>query len=147
VRIDAATPDDVPRLCELLGHLFAQEADFRPDPDRQAAGLRLILADPTRGRILVAREAGRVVGMVSLLFTISTALGGPAVLLEDMVVDPARRGAGIGGALLRAAIDDARAGGFRRITLLTDRANAAAMRFYRRAGFEPSAMVPLRLEL
>jgi GNAT superfamily N-acetyltransferase len=147
VHIDAATDEDVPRLCELLGHLFDQEADFRPDRDRQAAGLRLILSDPARGTILVAREARRVVGMVSLLFTISTAEGGPVALLEDMVVEPERRRAGIGRALLDAAIDHARAAGLARITLLTDRANEAALRFYGREGFEPSAMTPMRLKL
>ncbi|MGQ0672875.1 MAG: GNAT family N-acetyltransferase, partial [Hyphomicrobium sp.] len=40
-----------------------------------------------------------------------------------------------------------RADGCRRITLLTDGDNAAAHRFYERAGFTRSAMVPYRLGL
>ena len=71
-----AGPADLPALVELLTLLFAQEADFTPDPERQMRGLRLLQAQPDIGQILVWRQAGVVCGMVSLLYTISTALGG-----------------------------------------------------------------------
>jgi ribosomal protein S18 acetylase RimI-like enzyme len=85
--------------------------------------------------------------MVNLLFTISTAAGGRAAWLEDMVVHPSYRGRGIGESLLRHAIDEARALGCSRITLLTDQTNGSAIRFYERAGFVRSQMVPFRLSL
>ena len=132
-------------MVHLLGILFAQEADFTPDPSKQAAALRQILANPDAGTLLVARQgSGAVIGMVSLLYLISTACGGRVALLEDLVVDPALRGGGIGQRLLAAAIAQAEAVGCRRITLLTDRDNHAAQRFYARAGFQPSAMCVLR---
>jgi len=84
---------------------------------------------------------------VNLLFTVSTAEGGPAAWLEDLVVLPDRRGRGIGGELLAAAIASARGRGCTRITLLTDETNAPAQRFYGRAGFKRSRMVPYRLQL
>jgi GNAT superfamily N-acetyltransferase len=142
-----AVAGDVPRLCELLAILFAQEAEFRPDAARQSAGLRLILEQPGEGVILCAEEDGQVVGMAVLLFTVSTAEGGRAAWLEDVVVDPDRRGGGVGAALLAACVDQARASGCRRITLLTDGANEAAIRFYGRRGFVASPMIPLRLAL
>jgi ribosomal protein S18 acetylase RimI-like enzyme len=145
--VSQALPADIPRLCELLAILFAQEADFSPDAERQAAGLRMIIAQPQTGCIYCARDAGRIVGMVSILFTVSTAEGGRAATLEDMVVDPARRGEGIGERLLTEAIHRARQAGCKRITLLTDAANESAMRFYARAGFLRSGMVPFRLSL
>jgi ribosomal protein S18 acetylase RimI-like enzyme len=40
-----------------------------------------------------------------------------------------------------------RENGGRRVTLLTDRSNEAAQRFYERSGFVPSPMIPLRLAL
>jgi GNAT superfamily N-acetyltransferase len=144
-RIDEATVEDVPLLSDLLQILFAQEADFTPDATRQRRGLQLIIEQPGAGRIYCARLGNRVVGMVSLLFTLSTAEGNRAAWLEDMVVHPDQRGRGIGGKLLRHVIDRARELGCSRITLLTDKTNHSAMQFYQRAGFAPSAMVPFRL--
>lgn len=145
MQITPATDADVPALCELLGVLFAQEAEFRPDPARQAAGLRAIMGHPDVGRVLVLRDASAVLGMVSLLFVPSTALGGRVALLEDMVIRPDARGHGAGSRLLQAAIDFARSAGCLRITLLTDADNLAGQRFYSRHGFERSAMLPMRL--
>lgn len=147
MEITEATLKDIDRLCDLLGLLFTQEAEFRPDRALQAAGLKLILDSPERGRILVLREGTSLVGMVSLLFTVSTALGCRVVLLEDMVVHPAYRMKGAGTQLLRAAVDLAKASGCGRITLLTDRTNESAQRFYERHGFNLSEMVPMRLPL
>lgn len=147
MHIDKAVPADIPALSELLSVLFTQEAEFTPDPEAQAKGLGRIIGNPEVGAVLVAREDGRVVGMVNLLFTISTALGERVALLEDMVVSPRIRGAGVGSQLLAQAISFACAQGCRRITLLTDRANESAQRFYGKQGFVVSGMVPMRLPL
>ena len=145
--VSPATEADLPALCELLGLLFVQEAEFRPDRERQLAGLRSILSRPEAGQILVLREGPGVVGMVSLLFMPSTALGGRAAVLEDMVIRPNARGRGAGSRLLQAAVEFAQSAGCRRITLLTDANNAAAQQFYGRHGFRRSAMIPMRLML
>src|ERR1700722_13891970 len=148
IQIRQATITDIPQLCDLLSLLFTQEADFIPDAGRQSRGLRLILEQPQVGRIYCATDNDSVVvGMVSLLFTVSTAEGGVVAWLEDMVVHPHRRGQGIGEQLLQEAINQARAAGCSRITLLTDVGNAPAMRFYSKAGFARSQMVPFRLAL
>lgn len=140
-----AEEGDIPRLCELLGILFSQEDDFQPDAGKQSAALMQILRRPEVGHILVLREGNAILGMVSLLYTISTACGGKVAMLEDMVVHPARRGNGLGSELLHAAVVFAHERGCLRITLLTDRANDAAIRFYQKHGFKMSAMLPLRL--
>lgn len=142
-----ATAADIPAMICLLGHLFAQEAEFAPDEAAQRQGLEMILADPDTGCLLVAEDGGRVIGMVGLLYTVSSALGARVALLEDMVVAPEARNSGAGHALLDAAIARAQADGCRRITLLTDGDNAAAQRFYARVGFAPSDMLPMRLML
>ena len=138
---------DIPEICVLLGFLFTQEADFKPDTERQSRGIRLILEQPEVGQIFCAVEDGRVIGMVSILFTVSTAEGGRAAWLEDMIVHPDKRGKGVGDGLLRAAMKGARAAGCSRITLLTDATNALAMRFYEKSGFARSQMVPFRMSL
>lgn len=144
IAIDDATPQDIPALCDLLSLLFAQEADFTPDRARQERGLRLILDDPRVGAILVARDGDAVVGMVNLLFTVSTAEGARVMVLEDMIVRPDHRGQGVGLKLIEAAIARATGSGCARITLLTDEDNNQAQWFYGRAGFRRSAMIPMR---
>ncbi|MCF7966975.1 GNAT family N-acetyltransferase [Methylobacter sp. Wu8] len=147
MQITPANLSDIPALCELLELLFTQEADFKPDRDAQSRGLSRIIGNPEVGLIVVVRQGGRVVGMANLLYTVSTALGDRVALLEDMVVSPNARGSGIGSRLLEHAIQLARLNGCKRITLLTDRDNEAAQRFYQRRGFGLSAMIPLRLSL
>lgn len=147
MQIATATADDIPQLCSLLSILFTQEADFEPDANKQSSGLRQIIGNPEVGRILVLREGKAILGMVNLLFTVSTASGGRVTLLEDMIIHPLRRGDGLGSKLLQAATELARQEGCLRITLLTDRANDAAIRFYQRHGFGMSEMMPLRLAL
>ena len=135
------------QMADLLAVLFSEEAEFRPDRDKQIRGLRMIIVVPERGNIFVATEEDKVVGMVSLLFTISTAKGAPACWLEDMVIRPDRRGMGIGTRLLDHAVAYAKSHGFTRITLLTDRVNEKSIHFYERHGFQHSDMVPMRLHL
>lgn len=147
MQIEPAVLTDIPELCELLTQLFTQETEFTPDHDAQRRGLQMILADRATGTILVARDGQQIVGMVNLLYTVSTALGARVALLEDMVVAKGHRDGGLGTRLLDAAVDYARLNGCRRVTLLTDRDNLGARRFYQRQGFRPSPMIPLRLSL
>jgi len=147
MEITPANASDIPALCELLDILFSQEADFTPDREAQSRGLARIIGSPEIGLIVVARQNGRVVGMVNLLYTVSTALGDRVALLEDMVVSPDARGSGVGSRLLQQAIQLARLNECKRITLLTDRINESAQRFYQKHGFDFSAMIPMRLSL
>ncbi|OGA72014.1 MAG: hypothetical protein A3G81_32070 [Betaproteobacteria bacterium RIFCSPLOWO2_12_FULL_65_14] len=140
-----ARRDELPQLVALLGILFSQESEFAPDDAKQTRALEKILSDATVGRIYVARDAGGVVAMATLLYTISTAEGGMAALLEDVVVRPGHRGRGIGSALLRYLLAEAKKQGALRVTLLTDAQNDRAQRLYSKLGFEPSPMTPMRL--
>ena len=145
MHVTLATQEDTSELCELLAILFSQETEFRPDRISQSKGLEAILGDPSVGLILILRDQGKIIGMVNLLFTVSTFLGAKVALLEDMIIRPAHRGEGAGTLLLQAAIQTASERGCRRITLLTDGSNARARAFYQRMGFVESSMVPYRL--
>jgi len=147
IDIETAAAADIAELCRLLGLLFAQETEFAADVSRQQRGLQTILQHPELGTLLVAKQQGRIVGMVNLLFTVSTALGARVALLEDVVVLPELRGCGVGSRLIEAAIATARTTGCKRITLLTDTDNQTAQAFYRKHGFAPSSMLAMRLLL
>ena len=147
VKFDLAKPADLPRLVELLGILFESEAEFSADAGKQRSALQAILADPAKGKIFVAREGREAIAMASLLYTISTAEGGKAALFEDLVVAPEHRKRGIGEALLKHVVAEARAEGVLRITLLTDMQNERAQAMYRRVGFVGSPMKPMRLKM
>jgi len=142
-----ARAGDLAQLVELLGILFTQEEELTPDAAKQERGLRLILENPALGRIYVARGGARVLGMVNIQKTVSTAEGGPVGSFEDFVVRPEWRGNGLGGRLIRYAIEQSRAEGLLRLILLTDGVNAGAQRLYERAGFARSGMLPMRLIL
>ncbi|MGH8706845.1 MAG: GNAT family N-acetyltransferase [Burkholderiales bacterium] len=147
MELGTAGPGDVPQLVELLGILFTQEHELTPDPVKQRRALELILADPSRARIYVARARGRVVAMAALHFTISTAEGGKVAGLEDCVVHPEHRGKGVGEALLGYVLEQARAEGTLRVMLLTDGDNTRAQALYRKMGFTPSSMLAMRQRL
>lgn len=143
-RIEPATIEDMPQLVDLLVALFSEEEDFLPDRKKQEEGLRLILEQPIRGRIFVLRTDHRIIGMVNLLFTISTAEGGFVILMEDLIIHPQHRRQGYGGRLLDHVVDFAQKKKFRRITLLTDRISEESQEFFEAHGFKKSSMIPMR---
>lgn len=147
VVIEPAIFEDLDELSGLLGELFSKESDFRPDKKKQLHALRLIFEEPSRGRVFVLRRDRTIVGMINLLFTISTAEGGSVILLEDLVIHDAYRGHGYGSKLLQYAIDFAKQKNFLRITLLTDRPEIQSQELFRRFGFFESSMIPMRLLL
>jgi GNAT superfamily N-acetyltransferase len=74
-------------------------------------------------------------GVVQLRFRYGLWRAGDDCLLEDLFVEKDARGAGLGRALVRAAIDRARERGCRRVELDVNEANAEALRLYASAGF------------
>ena len=144
VVIRPARTADLDRLVHLLQDLFSIEADFTPDPERQRAGLALMLSDPAQRAVLVAEWRGSVLGMVTAQLVVSTAEGGHSALVEDMIVEEAARGAGLGRLLLGGIERWAVERGATRLQLLADRANTPALAFYDRAGWSGTQLVCLR---
>lgn len=138
-----ARHQDLDELTALLRLLFSIEEDFSFNEEKQRQGLSMML-DNDRGCVLVAEEAGQVVGMCTGQLVISTAEGGLAVLVEDMVVNFAHRGRGTGRALLRALADWALGRGATRMQLLADKNNPPALAFYERLGWRMTSLICLR---
>jgi GNAT superfamily N-acetyltransferase len=147
LQTEVATTKDIEALIALLGILFEQEAEFSPCSALQRQGLEKIIQNPQIGEIMVIRNQYQVIGMTTLLYTISTSLGSKVALLEDMVINPRYRNKGAGSHLLHKVIEHAKAVGCQRITLLTDGDNQAAHQFYMRNGFTASQMRVYRMLL
>ena len=144
--IRQAKHGDLPVLVGLLHQLFSLEQDFEPEPDRQRRGLALLLDSP-QAAVLVAEFEGRLVGMLTVQILVSTAQGGAVGLVEDVVVDAAHRGRGIGEAMLAYLRHWSRQRGLSRLQLLADRDNLRALEFYRKQGWTTTALCGLRLLL
>jgi len=138
-----AGPEDIERLISLLKFLFAIEKDFSFNEAIQQKGLNMMLENFSCC-LLVAEISGQVVGMCSGQLTISTAEGGPALLVEDVVVEEKWRGRGIARQLLdRLAEWGVKHNAFR-MQLLADRTNNEALKFYRHLGWKQTQLICLR---
>jgi GNAT superfamily N-acetyltransferase len=100
---------------ETLRPLF-READ---DSDRAIDGYI------AKGDLLVVEEDGDVVGLLLLV----------GEEIKSLAVVEARRGAGIGRALVEHAVRRARKAGAKRLLVSTAAADTGNLRFYQRAGF------------
>lgn len=143
VPIRPAGPADIDSLVSLLHVLFSIEEDFVFNKARQQRGLEMML-NTSRGCILVAEADAAVIGMCSGQLTISTAEGGPALLVEDVVVHENWQGRGIGSRLMEAIIAWAAEQGASRFQLLADRNNRPALDFYEKIGWQTTQLICLR---
>ena len=84
---------------------------------------------------LLAEDGGEPVGVCQLRYRYGVWMGAPDCCIEDLFVRESERGAGIGRALARAAIANARARGCRRIELDVNESNTAALALYEDLGF------------
>ena len=105
----------------------------RWDPEAALERLREAIVAP-RSTILVAEDAGALIGFCTAYVEFSSVRFGRRCWVEDLAVDPERRSQGVGAALLDAAKDWARAAGATHLELDSGLARAEAHRFYEREG-------------
>lgn len=145
VLVRHARPDDIPEMCGLLLELFSIEQDFKPDMGKQSTGLGLLL-DSISGSsvVFVAEKDNEIIGMCSVQTLISTAEGGAAGLVEDLIVQRGCRGKGVGSRLLSEVIKWCGARGISRLQLLRDIDNKEALNFYTGKGWKSTKLVCMR---
>jgi len=124
--VSEATGEAVAAMRKLLPQLSASAPP--PDP---AAVQRIVSSEAIT--LLAARLDGQIVGLLALaMFPIPT---GFRAWIEDVIVDEAARGQGIGEALTKMALDLAEAAGARTVDLTSRPSREAAGRLYERVGF------------
>ena len=132
--IRPAAPADVPELLRLIHELAEYEklADMAVGtaPMLHAA---LFGARPA-AEAIVAERGGRAVGFALYFTTFSTFLCKPGLYLEDLFVEPAHRGAGVGKALLSRLAQLAAERGCGRLEWRVLDWNEPSIRFYESLG-------------
>jgi GNAT superfamily N-acetyltransferase len=132
--IRPAASADVPLLLKLIGELADYER-LRDEVVVDAALLERHLFGPRPAAEAVLAEAADEAAGYALFFpTFSTFLGRPGIWLEDLFVRPARRGAGIGQALLAHVAQLTVARGCGRLEWSALDWNEPALAFYRGLG-------------
>jgi ribosomal protein S18 acetylase RimI-like enzyme len=120
-----------PELVAAFARLLPQLSSSAVPPD--AAVLAEIVGSSATTLFVARADDGTIVGSLTLaLFRIPTGL---RAWIEDVVVDGATRGQGVGEALSRAALEHARRAGARTVELTSRASREAANRLYRRIGF------------
>lgn len=132
VAVRRAIPADAATVARLL-HDFNTEFDEPTPPAAVLAGRARQLIAAGTIVVLLAGEGPEGLSQFRFLRTIWSE--GLDVYLEELYVVPARRGEGIGRALLEATMETAREGGATRIDLNTGETDAAARALYESAGF------------
>lgn len=121
--------DEVGRLL----HDFNTEFDSpTPGPAPLARRLRELLADDDTFAILVG-EPAIAVGLVTLRPNVW--YQGRVALLDELYVEPARRGQGAGSAIVGLMLETCRQRGVDLVEIHVDEGDLDAQRFYRRHGF------------
>jgi GNAT superfamily N-acetyltransferase len=97
-----ATPDDIPQVMRLVRGLAHYERLMEKFVATEADYRKLLFGDPVRAHAILAETGdGYAAGIALYYYTVSTFAGHTCLFLEDLFVDPAHRGSGIGLALLR----------------------------------------------
>lgn len=119
-------------LVAAFDRLIPQLSRSSPPPGRDE--LVDIVMSPATDLFLATDDDGTILGTATLAtFRIPT---GRRAWIEDVVVDDAARGLGVGGALTQAMVDRAEELGCSTVDLTSRPSREAANRLYQREGFE-----------
>jgi GNAT superfamily N-acetyltransferase len=120
-----------PEVHEALARLLPQLNSHLPIPSMER--LQAIMADPA-STLLVARNGDEIVGTTTLI--VYTTPFWIKARLDEVVVDEAARGNGVGTALVKASLEIARKKGVEVVELQSGVQRAAANRLYPSLGFK-----------
>jgi GNAT superfamily N-acetyltransferase len=137
-----AVRDDLEALVALIAADALRANDDSSAPEhlaRYERAFAAIDADPAQTLVAVETSDGSVVGTMQLTLIPGLSRGGASRMqVEAVRIADGLRGMGLGSAMIRWAIDDARARGAALVQLTSDARRTDARRFYERLGFEAS---------
>jgi ribosomal protein S18 acetylase RimI-like enzyme len=142
MRICQATIQDSAVIAQLMTQLIEAVGyeGWRISPKQIEERLRK-MADSDAYQLLLAKDEGQVVGLLSLTFRHTLFHSAPTALIDELVVEQDHRRRGVGQQLMVEAIERCRAAGCCEIEVSTERSNKAAQKFYRQHGFSHEAVL------
>ena len=135
--IRPATPADVPTIATLIRALAEYERLADRVTMREHDLHRHLFGEPRYAEVLLAEDAGAVVGFALFFHNYSTFRAKPGVYLEDLFVIPEARGKGHGKALLRALARLAVERDCARVEWSVLNWNEPSIEFYKALGADP----------
>jgi GNAT superfamily N-acetyltransferase len=126
------------RDCSECARLLVDQPDehgIGASRERLARVLEDVVADASRGFLMLARESGEIVGIAYVVTIPSAEHSGPVAWLEELYVVPDSRCHGIGTALVTSVLERARHGGIVAVDLEIDAGHDRASSLYQRLGF------------
>jgi GNAT superfamily N-acetyltransferase len=137
ITIRGATVTDVPLICRLIHGLAAYERLAHECTATEDALRESLFGEHPGAEVLIAESGGVPAGFALFFHNYSTFLARRGVYLEDLFVDPAFRGQGIGTRLLTSLAQLAVARGCGRLEWSVLDWNEDAIGFYRALGAVP----------
>ncbi len=127
VALRAATPVDVPRIAALVDAAYRKYLDRLPGPSRP---MTLDYAEVVRrDRVVLAERDGALVGLLVM------AVEDDRFVMDNLAVDPAHQGTGVGRLLMEHAEAEARRAGFSAIHTYTNEKMTENRALYERIGY------------
>jgi GNAT superfamily N-acetyltransferase len=133
-RVDRAKKGDRDELVKLLVAQL-REHDIATPESAVRIAVDGVLAMPSRGRLLVAKNGDETIGVAYVSFMWSLEHGGHSAWLEELYVVPGRRKGGVGTSLVHAAIGTAAADGCAALDLEIERGHERVAHLYEREKF------------
>jgi predicted N-acetyltransferase YhbS len=128
VLIRPAQPADEPAIAAIVERaygVYVERIGMRPGPMDDDHGEQV-----RRGLVHLAEDGGEIAGLIVLVES------GDRLVIENVAVDPARQGEGIGRRLLEFAEETARRAGIETVALYTHELMSENLALYARLGYE-----------
>lgn len=137
----AVLREAVPGDEEIVAHFVRRLAEYEK-LEHEAVGTaadfaRALFTTPPRAHALIIEKAGEPVGFALWYYNFSSFQARPGIYLEDLFVEPAHRGGGLGRAVFRHLAARAIAEGCARLNWQVLNWNVPSIAFYRGLGARP----------
>lgn len=133
-RFRRADEADLDVLVELMGAFYAGEGYPFAEAEARPA-MRELVREPRHGGVWLAELDGRAVGYLAVALGYSLEFRGRDAFVDELFIEAAHRGRGLGSEALEVAERFCRESGVRALHLEVERENPKAQELYRRSGY------------